>query len=179
MTRLLKATSTDPAPGLSAGANAAQPEATSPSAILGLGALSLKESFDCQRKNQKYTALFSLPHSETVLLDTAVTFSLSGSNTTFVGTAYLSETFVCFVSGAKQSCQFAVPYYAVMRVERISAQASSLSVTCRRGVKLLLQFHTSSDPFCKLLKERLQAHVSEMKLLKGFLTTCSSEEVNS
>ncbi|KAI8912132.1 hypothetical protein BC831DRAFT_200802 [Entophlyctis helioformis] len=72
--KLLKATSTDPAPGLSLKSQESQAELlTSPAAILGLtrgnDTRPLKELFELQRRNAKFQWLFNLPTSESIVED--------------------------------------------------------------------------------------------------------------
>lgn len=71
-----------------------------------------------------------------------------------------------------------VPFYGIMRVERINSQNFTLSITVRHKIKLLFQFTIDrfvSDVFCDALRLRLQAHVDSMKKLKTFLSECPSE----
>ncbi|KAH6561652.1 hypothetical protein BASA60_011431 [Batrachochytrium salamandrivorans] len=186
--RLLKATSTDPAPGLSLKhAKSLTDMLTSPAAILGLekgGDVSrpLKQSFELQRRNMKFQWLFNLPNAESIIEEISVTCSVSGTNTNFQGRLYLSDTFLCFLSAAKYQCQLALPFFAIMRVERINSQTSTVAITARHQLKLLFQFlgdRTIADKFCASLKDRLQAHVGAMKRLKSFLSTCQSEDLLS
>lgn len=184
MQKLLKNVSTDPAPGLAYTQqtnNSAM--LTSPAAILGLSpGQSLKESFDLQSKNQRFQFLFSIASSENIMNEISVIFSITGTDTALNGVLYLSESFLCFLSSVKQQCQLSIPFYAIMRVEKINSPNSTISITARHNVKILFQFLTpksESDKFCGHLRDRLQAHVSSMKLLKPFLSTCASEELLS
>ncbi|KAI8903108.1 rab-GTPase-TBC domain-containing protein [Gorgonomyces haynaldii] len=177
MNKLLKSTSTQQAPGLAFG----KEELTSPAAILGLGSNSLKESFEIHRKNLKFQWLFNLDNSEQIKHTATAIFSLSGSqNTNFHGTLYLSDSFLCFLSTAKHQCQLTLPFYAIMRVERINSQTSTVAITARHQLKLLFQFMTdrnTADLFCDVLRDRLQTHVGAMKKLKPFLLSCPSEDL--
>ncbi|KAI8930220.1 rab-GTPase-TBC domain-containing protein [Entophlyctis helioformis] len=183
--KLLKATSTDPAPGLSLKSQESQAELlTSPAAILGLtrgnDTRPLKELFELQRRNAKFQWLFNLPTSESIVEDITAICSISGTNTNFHGKLYLSDTFLCFLSTAKYQCQLALPFFAIMRVERINSQTSTVAITARHQLKLLFQFvgdRPLADKFCLSLKDRLQAHVAAMKRLKAFLATCPSEDL--
>ncbi|KAL2918208.1 GTPase activating protein (GAP) [Polyrhizophydium stewartii] len=186
MQKLLKATTTDPAPGLSIQQQESQAEIlTSPAAVLGFVTASdasrpLKQAFEIQKRNSKFQWLFNLPSAETILEDVAVICSISGTNTSFQGKLYLSDTFLCFLSTAKYQCQLALPFFAIMRVERINSQTSTVAITARHQLKLLFQFtgeRQQADKFCNSLKDRLQAHVAMMKRLKPFLTTCPSEDL--
>ena len=187
MQRLLKNTSHEPAPGLSAdGQEAQDAELTSPAAILGFergnSARPLKESFEMQRRNAKFQWLFNLPLNETIINDITAVCSVSGTNMNFHGKLYISDTFLCFLSTAKYQCQLCLPFFTIMRVERINSQTSTISITARHQLKLLFQFMTDrvqADKFCVSLKDRLQAHVGVMKRLKPFLSSCPSEDLLS
>ncbi|KAJ3001017.1 hypothetical protein HDV02_000086 [Globomyces sp. JEL0801] len=181
MTRLLKSTLTDPAPGLSE-----EDKDKVNSNINVLGFLKgnenkpLKQVFDTQKKNTGFHWLFSLPESETILADATAICSISGTELTFHGIVYLSQTFIAFVSSAKYQCQMTIPFFTVMKVERINSQTSTVAITARHGLKLLFQFlsdKVQSDTFCSLLRDRLQSHIPSMKLLKPFLATCASESL--
>ncbi|KAK5669330.1 GTPase activating protein (GAP) [Batrachochytrium dendrobatidis] len=185
--RLLKAISTEPAPGLSLkNTEHTQDIITSPATILGLvqkGNLSipLKLAFELQKKNAKFQWLFNLPSTETIFEDIDVACSISGTDINFNGRLYLSDTFLCFLSTAKYQCQLALPFFSIMRVERINALASAtIAITVRHQLKLLFQLvggQPLADKFCATLKDRLESHVEEMKRLKPFLTTCPSEDL--
>jgi hypothetical protein len=185
MQRLLKSTSTDPAPGLAFQQNLDFPnDISSPVAVLGFAkgaeSIPLKQAFELQKKNSGFQTIFSLAGTETILEEQSVVCSISGTTSTFHGTLYLSQTFLCFTSSAKYQCQLTLPFFAVMRVERINAQTSTVAITARHGLKLLFQIMADksvADRFCALLRERLQEHVSSMKKLKQFLSTCPSEDL--
>ncbi|KAI8800689.1 rab-GTPase-TBC domain-containing protein [Cladochytrium replicatum] len=71
-------------------------------------------------------------------------------------------------------------FHAIKRVERISSQTSTIAITVWHQLKLLFQMigdKSISDKFCGVLKEKLNAHVPNMKNLKPFLLTCASEDV--
>eukprot|EP00842_Homolaphlyctis_polyrhiza_P003632 jgi/Hompol1/426/HPOL_000143-RA len=131
MQKLLKATTTDPAPGLSLKQQESQGDMlTSPAAILGLtrsqdSSRPLKQAFEIQKRNTKFQWLFNLPGSESIIEDIPAICSISGTNTSFEGRLYLSDTFLCFLSTAKYQCQLALPFFAIMRVERINSQTST------------------------------------------------------
>jgi hypothetical protein len=183
MSRLLKSTATAPAPGTSFVSKDENIESySSPVAVLGLPkeyeALPLKQAFDLQRKNTVFQKLFSLNSNEMILQEISSTCSISGTTSTFPGLLYLSQTFICFVAATKSQCLLSLPYFAIMRVERINSQTSTVSITARHNLKLLFQLHgdkTATDKFCELLKKGLQEHIGSMKSLKPFLATCPSE----
>ncbi|KAJ3314442.1 hypothetical protein HDV04_000424 [Boothiomyces sp. JEL0838] len=183
MMKLLHSTATEPAPGESN-----QPESngerSQPTAVNEFlnnpDHKPLKQLFEIQKKNQAFQALFSIPSTDTILEETIAICSISGTNNNFHGMLYLSQNFICFVSTAKYQCQLTLPFFAVMRVERINTQNSTVAITARHNLKLLFQFTTdkaTSDKFCGILKDRLQEHVASMKKLKSFLATCPSEEL--
>ena len=181
--KVLKSTFTEPAPGLAF----IQPELnadmlTSPAAILGLTkgnqSIPLKQAFEIQRKNTIFQNMFNL-FNESILQEMTVLCSISGTNISCHGKLYLSNTFFCFTSTKSFQCQLALPFFAVIRVERINTQTSTIAITARHELKLLFQFigdKSPADLFCEVLKTRLQEHVPYMKLLGPFLSTCPSED---
>ena len=179
MEKLLKTTSTEPAPGLAVG-QSLDSSPSKPSIGGDLLSKPLKQSFENQKRNKEFQYLFNLPISEFVLDEIEATVTIGGGKVTTQGKLYLSSTFLCFQSLEKYSCQLALPFFAIMRVERINSIFASVSITARHQLKLLFQFHSekaASDAFCDSLKSCLQKHVGLMKLLKPFLSTCASEEI--
>ena len=186
MSRLLRSTATDPAPGQSFKAEEAIPEVnySSPVAVLGLPkeyeSLPLKEAFDLQKRNKTFQQMFSLPFAESISFDIPTTCSVTGTSSSHPGTLFLSPTFLCFASNARHQSQLSIPCYAIMKVERISSATSTVSITARHGLKLIFQLlcdKSTADNFCNLLRGHLQKHVEMMKLLKPFLLTCPSEDL--
>ncbi|KAJ3411856.1 hypothetical protein HDV05_001645 [Chytridiales sp. JEL 0842] len=154
MHKLLTTTSTEPAPGLSA----TEQQGTTDSQIAGIPETAigtpLKHVFETQKRDLRFQNLFSLPTTE-----------------------HLSEE---IASVSRYQCQLVLPFFAVKRVERINSQSSTIAITVWHQLKLLFQLvgdKNVSDQFCKTLKEKLQSHVPQMKLLKPFLTTCASEDL--
>ncbi|KAI9205822.1 rab-GTPase-TBC domain-containing protein [Polychytrium aggregatum] len=181
MHRLLKSTTTDPAPGLSweAADDSSQLLPSNMGAPPG-SSQPLKQSLSAQKRNQKFQAMFNLPPDEQLLSEIQGSCTIPGVQTTLSGQIYLSEMFLCFQTTTKNQCQLVIPFYAIKRVERISSQTSTIAITLWHKLKLLFQMASdkkSSDAFCDILKEKLQYHVHLMKLLKPFLLTCSSEDL--
>ncbi|KAJ3037593.1 hypothetical protein HDV00_001481 [Rhizophlyctis rosea] len=188
MQRLLKSTATDPAPGLALSEQidptqmlfSTTTAGTSISKASLPGARPLKQSFEEQKRNAKFQGLFNLPSSETLVEEIHSACSIANTQTNFVGKLYLSSTFLCFNSDAKYQCYLVLPFYAIMRVEKISTQVSTIAITGRHQLKLLFQLlgdKTQSDRFCSSLRDRLQAHMGLMKQLKAFVASCPSESV--
>ncbi|KAI9092428.1 rab-GTPase-TBC domain-containing protein [Phlyctochytrium arcticum] len=182
MQKLLKNTVTDPAPGLSLQdqMNALKMEGTSPTAGGGVLGRPLKQSFEEQKRNLRLQTAFNLPSNETQLEEINAICAISGTKTNFVGRVFLSETYLCFSSTAKYQCYMVLPFFAIIRVEKINTGVSSIAITVRHQLKLQLQMTSEKavvDKFCSTLRDRLQAHVGLMKQLKPFLATCPSEEL--
>ncbi|RKO86502.1 hypothetical protein BDK51DRAFT_29867 [Blyttiomyces helicus] len=189
MEKLLKSTATDPAPGLSLLEQTAAKDQMIFSTLApdptgkpsGSGPLRpLKAGIEETKRNVKFQALFNLSSSETLLEEIPAVCSISGTQSSFHGRLYLSSTFMCFISTAKYQCYLVLPFYAILRVERISSQTSTIAITVRNQLKLLFQMvgeKPQSDQFCSALRDRLQAHVALMKHLKPFLLTCPSEDL--
>ncbi|KAJ3276647.1 hypothetical protein HDV01_004180 [Terramyces sp. JEL0728] len=183
MMKLLHSTATEPAPGQST-QNESDEIRAQPTAVVEFlnnpDHKPLKHLFEAQKKNEAFQSLFSIPTTDKILEETICICSISGTNNNFHGMIYLSQNFICFISTAKYQCQLTLPFFAVMRVERINTQNSTVAITARHNLKLLFQFTTdkaTSDKFCGILKDRLQEHVASMKKLKPFLATCPSEEL--
>ncbi|KAJ3188163.1 hypothetical protein HDU85_005313 [Gaertneriomyces sp. JEL0708] len=182
MQKLLKNTSTEPAPGLSLDEQSTSP--VTPIAETSreptTSTQPLKQSFEAQKKNAIFQAMFHLPSTETLLQEVPSVCSIFGSKYSFTGKLHLSDTFLTFISSAKYQCYLVLPFYAIMRVEKINSQVNTIAITVRHQLKLVFQMTTEKaavDKFCLILKDRLQAHVGLMKQLKPFLTTCPSEEL--
>lgn len=184
MQKLLKTTATEPAPGLSL---QEQEASMAPGAVVEIatrgataGGRPLKLSFEEQKRNARFQATFNLPASETLLEDISAICSISGTKANLPGRLSLSDTYLCFISAAKYQCYLVLPFYAIMRVEKINSQPSTIAITLRHQLRLLFQMTAekkSADKFCGTLRDRLQAHVGLMKHLKTFLATCPSEEL--
>ena len=185
MMRLLKATSVDPAPGMSVQEHErSKNNIDTVESLLGLikdsEKLPLREAFELSRKSAKFQDLFSIPANETILQETAVVCSISGTASSFHGVLYLSQTFICFASTAQYQCQFTLPFFAVMRVERINNQTSTVAITARHNLRFMFQLLMDvegGNKFCTVLRERLQSHISSMKMLKDFFISCPSEDL--
>jgi hypothetical protein len=186
MDRLLKATSNDPAPGMSREQHEAilqQPQQSLETALglmKGAEKLPLRDAFEVSKKAKRFQDMFSVPPGEMILQETTVVCSISGTSSSFHGVLYLSQTFICFMSTAKYQCQFTLPFFAVMRVERINSQNSTVAITARHGLKFMFQLLTekaNADAFCQVLKDRLQSHINAMKKLKDFFKTCPTEDL--
>lgn len=182
MEKLLKTTSTDPAPGLVTGGaiEGGAMEYMGPAAALLDHSKPLKSVMENQKKNKEFQYTFSLPVSESILKEVDAVVTVSNGKTSAQGRLFLSNSFLCFLSLEKYQCHLCLPFYAIMRVERISTSVSSVSITARHQLKLTFQFFTDkgqADVFCNTLKDRLQEHVALMKRVKSFTTSCSSEEL--
>ena len=188
MVKLLKTTNTDSAPGLSYATKQNENNTvmlTSPAAILGLvnagAGKTLQEMFEIQRNNTKFQSLFSLSHSETILQEVAATLTIPGKDFLFNGTLYISETFLCFNSSRQNQCKLSIPFYSILKVERVNTQqTSTLALSLRHKLKIQFLFvceTKKSQEFCRLMKIQLQTHVNSMRKLPAFLKTCPSEDL--
>ncbi|TPX34079.1 hypothetical protein SmJEL517_g03274 [Synchytrium microbalum] len=195
MQRLLKSTTTDPAPGLSLEKQLAADQAeidslmsaitgaapaTSPNGRASNTTRPLKRSLEEQKRNAKFQIVFNLPSTESIADEIISVCSIHGTTATFHGKLYLSNTFLCFMSTAKYQCHLVLPFFAVKRVERINSQALNLSITVWHQMKLVFQLVGDKkvvEAFCDTLKDKLQLHVAKMKMLKQLLSTCASEDL--
>ncbi|TPX48227.1 hypothetical protein SeMB42_g03081 [Synchytrium endobioticum] len=191
MQRLLKSTTTDPAPGMSLERQLAADQAEIDhlmSAITGASTTGrasnntrpLKRSLEEQKRNAKFQIVFNIPSSESIADEIISMCSIQSTTATFHGKLYLSNTFLCFMSTAKYQCHLVLPFFAVKRVERINSQIFSISITVWHQMKLIFQLvgdKQAADNFCDTLKDKLQLHIAKMKGLKPFLATCASEDL--
>ncbi|KAJ3100930.1 hypothetical protein HDU97_001814 [Phlyctochytrium planicorne] len=186
MQRLLNSTLTEPAPGLVSRGLDDLDAADLSLEDLGINVKipnrPLKQSFEEQKRNLRLQNNFNLSSDEQLLeeVSSVCTILISGVQTNFHGKLYLSNTFICFSSTARYQCQLILPYFAVKRVERINSQNSTIAITVWHQLKLLFQIigeKKVTDQFSAVLKDRLQAHVPNMKFLKSFLTSCASEDL--
>jgi hypothetical protein len=181
--RLLKTTTTDPAPGLVTGTGddlEANGDSSTGNTRLSDTAKPLKASLETQKKNKEFQNLFSLPTTESILKEIDAMVTISNGKASAQGRLFLSNSFLCFLSYERYQCFMALPFFAIMRVERINTAYASVSITARHQLKLFFQFsadRTTSDLFCNTLRERLQEHVGLMKRVKPFLASCASEEL--
>jgi hypothetical protein len=172
--RLLKVTCTEKAPGL------AFDDDSLPAKIIAAKGL-VKDIFSQERAKQEFQHYFSLDLNQDIIMKLDVIFKMPGSSQTFHGTAYLSQTFLCFKSSASFQCRAVIPLYTIMRVERVNSETSNLSIHSRT-LKLTIQLladKATTDSFCSFLKIGLQQNVILMKNLKPFLVDLSSEELSS
>ncbi|KAJ3007930.1 hypothetical protein HKX48_008865 [Thoreauomyces humboldtii] len=181
MQKLLKNTSTDPAPGLSLqGQVLPNLGVVATARALTSGTRPLKQNFEEAKRNARFQAAFNLPTNEALIEEISAVCQISGTKSSFSGRLSLSDTYLCFISTAKYQCYLVLPFYAIMRVEKINTQVSTIAITVRHQLKLVFQMTSdkaASDKVCSTLRDRLQAHVGLMKQLKPFLATCPSEEL--
>jgi hypothetical protein len=181
MEKLLKSTATDPAPGLAEGGTT---ETSSHQETLVENTSDtdrpLMRMLEQNKRNLFFQNVFSLPSSETLIKQMSVVISVAGGKASCQGTLFLSSSFICFVSLERYQCHLSVPYFTVLKVERIQAANFSLSLTLRNQLQLIFQFFSEkhiADAFCDTLKECLQKNTPLMKQFKGFLLKCASEEI--
>ncbi|KAJ3151541.1 hypothetical protein HDU89_001984 [Geranomyces variabilis] len=181
MQKLLNNTSTEPAPGLSLQAGMpASLAAVATARALGTGVRPLKQNFEDAKRNARFQAAFNLPTTEALIEEISAICQISGTKSSFSGRLSLSDTYLCFMSNAKYQCYLVLPFYAIMRVEKINTQVSTIAITVRHQLKLIFQMTSdkaAADKVCGTLRDRLQAHVGLMKQLKPFLLTCPSEDL--
>jgi hypothetical protein len=93
----------------------------------------LKEAFELHKKYTTFQQVFALDSSEIIHQELSATCSISGTNVSFSGTLYLSPTFICFMATQKYLGQFTLPFYCVMRVERLGSgqSQSTIAITAR------------------------------------------------
>lgn len=147
---------------------------------------------------QQFAIAFALPDGEgpyvtpggsTAEIMSAV-LSLVNRNTAeaedliYTGRLTLTQSFLCFLSQGDygRGCRMALPLCTIRRVERLHTRDTvfALSITVWHGMQIILQLNAlrpSCDAFCAALRDRLRAHLSEMKHLRPFLQTCFSEEL--
>jgi hypothetical protein len=183
MQRVLKSSSTNPPPG----------QATNDTTINGSGVApdggsellvssTISESSNIEdvkekRKNQQYINQFSLPMSEHVVLDCETIFTMPGLPESF-GRAYLSETFLCFLS-EKKDVRFALPLFAVKKVERLGSKGDfQICLETWHSTRLQLTIFLGKAQFSNFttfLRQNLANQSKYVKTLSNFFATCTSE----
>lgn len=100
----------------------------------------------------------------------------------FVGRLTLTNSFLCFASQGDggRGCRLSLPLMTVRRVERLNTRESvfALCITVWHDLQLIFQLNAlrpSCEGFCNALRDRLRAHLGEMKQLQPFLDSCYSE----
>lgn len=180
MEKLLKSTATEPAPGLAAGSTNTIAEQETPVLNTAGTDRPLMRALEQNKRNLTFQNLFSLPSTEVLLKQLSVVISVAGGKASCQGTLFLSNTFICFLSLERYQCQLSVPYFTVLKVERIQASNFSLSLTLRNQLQLVFQFFVEKeivDSFSDTLKECLKNNTPLMKQFKGFLVNCASEQI--
>ena len=180
MEKLLKSTATEPAPGLAAGSTDTSETQETPKLDSSDTDRPLMRALEQEKRNKSFQNIFSLPPTEMLLKQMSVVISVAGGKASSQGTLFLSNSFICFLSLERYQCQLAVPYFTVLKVERIQASNFSLSLTLRNQLQLIFQFFSEKslvDSFCDILKDCLQKNTFLMKQFKGFLLNCASEEI--
>lgn len=181
MEKLLKSTATDPAPGLSEGGSTDTDEKQE-TPVLNTSDTDrpLMRALEQNKRNTIFQNLFSLPCSEMLIKQMSVVISVAGGKASCQGTLFLSNSLFCFISLERYQCHLSVPYFSVLKVEKIQAANFSLSLTLRNQLQLVFQFFSEkeiADSFCDTLIEYLQKNTPLMKQFKGFLVRCASEEI--
>lgn len=147
-------------------------------------------------KAQQFAEAFGIPSVEGPYVDAAgnraeivsTVLTLSNPNEevqedlVYAGRLTLTSSFLCFASQGDRGrgCRVALPLNTVRRVERLNTRDAvfALSITVWHGMQLIFQLNAlrpSCESFCNALRDRLRAHLSEMKQLKPFLAGCYSE----
>lgn len=179
MRKLLKSTCTDPAPGLSYQLEAKKflVETSTDKPIKS--AKPLLEILDHQKRNHAVNITFNIPETEVLLNEISAICSISGTQSVFQGTSFLTSHFFCFISTVEIQCCMVIPLFTIKRVEKITNQ-NAISITLYHQLKIIVQFTSdkpSSDSFCMSLKDLLKKHLELMKRVKDFVSSCASEDI--
>ncbi|KAK9475960.1 rab-GTPase-TBC domain-containing protein [Lipomyces japonicus] len=131
-------------------------------------------------KDQIFRTTYRLPDNAHLQESISTEFALESSGIYASGKLILSEAYLVFDAVDPKTCTFVVPLVAIRRVERIASKTYlfALMIQTLHGLKFNLQFvglRSQIEQFCDRLKQNLRANVSDMKLLKKFLTTLYSE----
>ncbi|KAK9324585.1 rab-GTPase-TBC domain-containing protein [Lipomyces orientalis] len=131
-------------------------------------------------RDEIFRQTYRLPANATLQASISTEFSLESSALYFPGRLLLSEAYLVFDSIEARSCYFVMPLVAIRRVERLASKAYLFALTIQtlHGLKFNLQFvglRSQIEQFCDQLKQNLRSNVSDMRLLRKFLTTLYSE----
>ncbi|KAI9141144.1 rab-GTPase-TBC domain-containing protein [Paraphysoderma sedebokerense] len=192
MQRLLKATSTDPPPGLATktvktGELVDVP--VNPNIITqpvpkakpkdSPKPKDKKQDLKDQRRNQQFQIHFSLPSSEHIQVELGTLLTIANSYDTF-GKLYISESFLCYLS-ERRDVSVALPLFTIKKVERINGkqpQEFTIKIENIHSVSFTFLFQIDKqqfDAFCIVLRDNLKAQSRMAKLVPTFSETCPSE----
>lgn len=122
--------------------------------------------------------------------DTKERTSVPADVTYYIGTIYLSESFLVFMSKQDErdiiklphgrSCGFVLSLLTIAKVERLPSKSSSFSLAIHlyHGLVIVLEFtggKGQGEHFSNLLKDNLKSNLSLVKPCKDFLATLYSE----
>ncbi|KAJ3521706.1 hypothetical protein NM688_g8980 [Phlebia brevispora] len=121
---------------------------------------------------------------EKMEISAVLSLAQQGVEEAYPGKLHLIPPYLAFASLDRKSVRFTMPLCTVRRVERLNARAGiyALSLTLHTGMKIVVQLTSlrpSADLFCSLLREALKAELQrgQMKVVKGFVKACFSEEL--
>ncbi|KAK9239652.1 rab-GTPase-TBC domain-containing protein [Lipomyces kononenkoae] len=139
---------------------------------------------DRRSRDEIFRQTYRLPSNATLQASISTEFSIESSALYFPGKLLLSEAYLVFDSIEARSCYVVMPLVAIRRVERLASKSYLFALTIQtlHGLKFNLQFvglRSQIEQFCDRLKQNLRANVSDMRLLKKFLSTLYSEHMLS
>ncbi|KAF7790246.1 hypothetical protein EIP86_001198 [Pleurotus ostreatoroseus] len=121
---------------------------------------------------------------EKMEISAVLSLAQQGVEEAYPGKLHLFPPYLAFASLDRKSVRFTMPLCTIRRVERLNARAGiyALSLSLHTGMKIVVQLTSlrpSADLFCSLLREALKAELQrgQMKVVKGFVKTCYSEEL--
>ncbi|KAK9485120.1 rab-GTPase-TBC domain-containing protein [Lipomyces starkeyi] len=131
-------------------------------------------------RDEIFRQTYRLPTNATLQASISTEFSIESSALFFPGKLLLSEAYLVFDSIESRSCYFVMPLVAIRRVERLASKTYLFALTIQtlHGLKFNLQFvglRSQIEHFCDQLKQNLRSNVSDMRLLRKFLSTLHSE----
>ncbi|KAJ3221518.1 hypothetical protein HK099_003430 [Clydaea vesicula] len=141
---------------------------------------SLLQKLQQQKRDSKLNFTFNLPSDEPLLQEIQAVCSIAGTQSSFQGTAFISNHFFCFNSNIRYQCQIVIPLFSIKKVEKINSQNSTIALTVWHLMKFAVQMQSEkkdNDKFCEILKQKLQSHLDLMKMLKNFMLNCPSEDL--
>jgi hypothetical protein len=192
--RILKSSSTEPAPGTAINDPNKPSEAETASQgsqITGsvdtkskcVSKKTLKQGIEEQKRNADFQLQFNLPNTEHLELELVATFTCAGLSGV-LGRLFLSSNFLSFVNTDSNMCWFTLPLFVIRRVEKTTSTTNHYVITFITWdqYKVVLQLAADdklASKFTESLKHRLTENIARMKTLKPFLKSCFSEALHA
>ena len=140
----------------------------------------IKLALEEQKRVSKYSSTFNLFTNESILEECDCLCSLSQPITPYEGTLFISTNFMSFICSSRNHCSFSIPFYAFKKLEKIKGGPACISITTYQNHRIVFDFGTNRDKLencCVMIKQRITSHMDQMKIMKNFVLSFSSEKL--